>query len=87
MPARLRFLNMSKDDLVWEKLEADTEQWGDSVRTNDIYRAVGNFILKYRKAPPEVVHKAIKGGYNTIYRLEYKDDSSVIMRVPIKGTP
>ncbi|KPM44173.1 hypothetical protein AK830_g2389 [Neonectria ditissima] len=69
MPAKARFLCMDKDDLVWQKLDEDTDQWEKSVRTEE----------------PELMHAAVRGGYNLIYRLEYKDGSSAIMRVPIKG--
>lgn len=86
MPAKARFLCMERDDLVWQKLDEDTDQWDKSIRTNEVYRSVGNFILKYKDAPPELMHLPVRGAYNTVYRLEYKDGSSVIMRVPIKGT-
>ncbi|KAF7538019.1 hypothetical protein G7Z17_g12714 [Cylindrodendrum hubeiense] len=87
MPAKpkFRFLCMWMDDLVWQKLEEDTDQWNESIRTDEVYRAVGNLILKYKPGQPKVIHRAVRGGYNTVYRLEYKDGSSVIMRVPIKG--
>lgn len=78
---------MDRDDLVWQKLDEDTEQWEKSIRTKEIYRAVANLILKYKDGQPEQMHPAVRGGYNTIYRLEYKDGSSAIMRIPIKGTP
>lgn len=72
--------------MVWEKLDKDTEQWDRTSRTRDTYQAVGDFIMKYKKGQAEVMHPAVKGGYNDIYRLEYRDGSSAIMRVPIKGT-
>ncbi|KAH8729212.1 phosphotransferase family protein [Ilyonectria robusta] len=76
---------MQRDDLVWQKLDEDTDQWDKSIRTKEVYRSVGNFILKYKDGPPEQMHLPVRGAYNTIYRLEYKDGSSVIMRIPIKG--
>ncbi|KAH8171104.1 phosphotransferase enzyme family protein [Sarocladium implicatum] len=85
MPPKGRFVCIDKDDLVWEKLDHDTELWSQSARTSETYRAVANFILKYRHGEPEVMHIAVMGGYNTIYRLEYKDGTSALMRVPIKG--
>ncbi|KAI1502721.1 phosphotransferase family protein [Biscogniauxia marginata] len=85
MPAELRFLCMDKDDLIWQKLEEATDEWYKSIRTTELYRAVGNFILKYRDGQPELMHIAVKGGYNVVYRLEYKDGTSAIMRIPIKG--
>lgn len=77
---------MKKDDAIWQKLDEATDEWEGSIRTSEIYRAVGKFILKYKDGPAELVHSAVKGGYNIVYRLEYKDGSSVIMRIPIKGT-
>ncbi|KAI0380691.1 phosphotransferase family protein [Hypomontagnella monticulosa] len=85
MPSKPRFLCMAKDDAIWQKLEEDVDEWEKSIRTKKIYREVGNFILKYKDGPADLMHAAVKGGYNVIYRLEYKDGSSVIMRIPIKG--
>ncbi len=58
-----------------------------SIRTKEMYQAVGKLILKYKDGQAEVIHPVIKGGYNIVYRLEYKDGSSAVMRIPIKGTP
>ena len=77
---------MDKDDLVWQQLDEATDEWINSIRTNETYRAVGNLILKYKPGLAEMMHPVIKGGYNMVYRLEYKDGSSVVMRVPIKGS-
>ncbi|KAJ2992102.1 hypothetical protein NUW58_g2287 [Xylaria curta] len=85
MPPKPRFFFTDKDDLVWRKLDEATDEWDISIRTNETYRAVGNLILKYKKGQAELMHSVIKGGYNVVYRLEYKDGSSAVMRVPIKG--
>jgi hypothetical protein len=58
---------------------------GKPIRTEAICRAAGNLILKYKSGQPELLHPVIMGGYNIVYRLEYKDGSSVILRIPIKG--
>ncbi|KAI1753171.1 phosphotransferase family protein [Xylaria castorea] len=85
MPPKPRFSYMDKDDLVWEKLDEATDEWDISIRTKETYRAVANLILKYKEGQAELMHQAIKGGYNVVYRLEYKDGSSAVMRVPIRG--
>lgn len=77
---------MDKDDVVWQELDEATDEWLKLIRTEQVYRAVGNLILKYKDGQAELMHAVIKGGYNVIYRLEYKDGSSVVMRIPIKGT-
>ncbi len=87
MPPKARFLCMEKDDLIWQKLDQDTEEWDRLIRTKEVYRVVGNFILKYKNGQPGLMHPPVRGGYNTIYRLEYKDGSAAIVRVPIKGAP
>ena len=85
MVPKLRFTHMSKDDDVWEKLDEVSEEWEESLRTEKMIRAIGGLILKYREGEAELMHSVIKGGYNLVYRLEYKDGSSVIMKIPIKG--
>ncbi|KAI1136930.1 phosphotransferase family protein [Hypoxylon sp. FL0543] len=85
MPSKIRLPFMDKDDVVWEKLDENTGEWVKSIRSRDVLRAVGNFILKYKEGPAEQMHPVIRGGYNIVYRLEYKDGSSVIMKIPIKG--
>lgn len=76
---------MDKDDIIWRELEEATDEWEKVIRTDAIHRAVGKLILKYRPGQAELMHRVIKGGYNIIYRLEYKDGSSIIMRIPIQG--
>ena len=78
---------MDKDDVIWRELDDATDEWDKSIRTEKTYRAVGDLILKYRNGQPETTHAVVKGGYNIIYRLEYSDGSSAIMRIPIKGMP
>ncbi|CAK7234017.1 hypothetical protein SBRCBS47491_008807 [Sporothrix bragantina] len=86
MPYEPRRTCADKDDLIWEKLDERIDEWYKSVRTNDMYRAVARFILKYKPGDVELMHRALKGAYNITYRLEYKNSSSVIMRIPIKGS-
>ncbi|KAI1429747.1 phosphotransferase family protein [Xylaria sp. FL1777] len=85
MPPKRRYLVMDKDDLVWQKLDEAVDEWDISIRTNEMYRAVAKLILKYKEGQAELMHSAVRGGYNVVYRLEYKDGSSVVMRIPIKG--
>lgn len=85
MPGKGRFLCSEKDDLVWQKLEEDSDAWYESVRTKETCGKVGNFMLKYKDAKPELMHTVIRGGYNVVYRLEFEDGTSLIMKVPIKG--
>jgi hypothetical protein len=85
MPSKPRFLSMTKDDTVWQKLDEATEEWEISARAEDTYRAIGNLIRKYKNGQPELMHPAVKGGYNMVYRLQYRDGTSAIARIPIKG--
>lgn len=85
MPPKPRFLCSEKDDLTWQKLEEDSDAWYETIRTTDKCREVGNFMLKYKNAKPELMHTVVRGGYNVVYRLEFEDGTSLIMRVPIKG--
>lgn len=85
MPRKSRYLCTGKDDLIWQKLEEDSDAWYKSVRTREKCREVGQFMLKYKHAKPELMHAVVKGGYNVLYRLEFEDRTSLIMRVPIRG--
>ncbi|KFA55689.1 hypothetical protein S40293_05275 [Stachybotrys chartarum IBT 40293] len=85
MTPKSRYVETDRDDLVWERLDQTTEEWCASLGSREVYRAIGDFILKHRKGEPEMMHPAMKGGYNIAFRMEYKDGSSVVLRVPIKG--
>jgi hypothetical protein len=85
MAPKLRHVSMDKDDLAWEENDNETETWERKIQKADIYRAVGKLILKYRPGDAVELHRPTRGGYNVIYRLEYQDGSSAIMRVPGKG--
>ena len=85
MPGKGRYLCSEKDDLIWQKLEEDSDAWYESIRTTETRHEVGRFMLKYKHAKPELMHAVARGGYNVVYRLEFEDRTSLIMRVPIKG--
>lgn len=85
MAPKPRYVETDRDDLIWERLDETTEKWCASLRSREVYRAIGDFILKHKKGEPEVMHPAMKGGYNIAFRMEYKDGTSVVLRIPIKG--
>lgn len=85
MPSKPRRIRADKDDLVWEKLDERIDEWLKSVVTSNVYHAVAHFILKFKPGKAQQMHRAMKGGYNVIYRLAYSDGTSVVMRIPIKG--
>ncbi|KAI3321625.1 phosphotransferase family protein [Xylariaceae sp. AK1471] len=85
MAPKPRYVSMSRDDLAWEENDKETETWERSLHKSEIYRAIANLIKKYRPGEAVELHKAIRGGYNIFYRLEYKDGSSAAMRIPSKG--
>lgn len=85
MSPKPRFILQSKDDLAWEKSDEAFNKWEANIHNKAMYRAIANFILKYRPGEVEELHKPIMGGYNILYRLEYKDASSVALRVPCKS--
>ncbi|OTA92545.1 hypothetical protein M434DRAFT_74395 [Hypoxylon sp. CO27-5] len=74
-----------KDDLVWEKIEEVSNEWEKTTHKSEIYYTIANLILRYREGKPRELHLGIRGGYNVVYRLEYADGSSAILRMPIKG--
>lgn len=92
MPDRILLPELTKDDVVWEKLEIDTDRWAHDASTEEVRDAVRDFIdasvgqtLKSCKSEKIQYMDAIRGGYNMVYRLRYKDKSSLVMKVPIQG--
>lgn len=85
MPPRPRLVLQPKDDLAWEKSDEAFGEWEATIHNKATYHAIADFILKYRPGEVVELHKPIMGGYNLLYRLEYKDGSSVALRVPGKG--
>ncbi|UNI23869.1 hypothetical protein JDV02_009662 [Purpureocillium takamizusanense] len=85
MPLKLRYVRMLKDDLAWEKSDEQVDAWERALHNAETYRAIGILILKYRPGDPLELHRPIRGGYNIIFRLQYKDGSSAVMRIPHKG--
>ncbi|KAI8950611.1 hypothetical protein F4801DRAFT_579291 [Xylaria longipes] len=76
---------MARDDLAWEENDKETDTWERSLHKMELYRAIVNFVQKYRPGEAVELHRQIRGGYNIFYRLEYKDGSSAAMRIPSKG--
>ncbi|KAF5137917.1 Altered inheritance of mitochondria protein 9, mitochondrial [Metarhizium anisopliae] len=85
MAPKPRYVRMEKDDLAWEKSDEEVESWERSLHNSDIYRGIGNLIIKYKPGEPVKLYSPIRGGYNIFYRLEYSDGTSAAMRIPCKG--
>ncbi|KID85054.1 phosphotransferase family protein [Metarhizium guizhouense ARSEF 977] len=85
MDPKLRHVLMEKDDLAWEKGDAEAESWQRSLHNSDIYRGIARLVLKYKPGKAEELHIPIRGGYNIFFRLEYSDGTSAAMRIPSKG--
>ncbi|KAI0165358.1 phosphotransferase family protein [Hypoxylon sp. FL1284] len=85
MPSKPRYVSSDQDDIIWQKLEEDTDDALKHIRSKETYLAVAGVILKHRNGTAKELHPVIKGGYNIVYRLEYEDGTSIIMRIPIKG--
>lgn len=85
MALKLRYESMPKDDLVWEENDEQEGIWEKSINKNEILQAIGKLILKFKPGDAEVLHRPLRGGYNVVWRLDYKDGSSAALRIPIKG--
>ncbi|KAM7183340.1 phosphotransferase family protein [Rhypophila sp. PSN 637] len=87
MPPKPRFLPMPKDDQVLDSRNKAVEEWINYARSDEVCQKVCNFIISLRckDGRAKKMHHVIKGGYNLVYRLEYEDGHSVVMRVPIKA--
>lgn len=76
---------MASDDLLWETSDKENGIWEKSLHKTELYRAIAQLIMKYRPGEAVELHKPIRGGYNVVFRLEYKDGLSAAMRIPRKG--
>lgn len=74
-----------EDDLAWETTDNAFDSWKAMLHDRSMYLAIADFILKHRKGEAVQLHTPIKGGFNILWRLEYKDGSSAALRVPAKG--
>ncbi|RYC59717.1 hypothetical protein CHU98_g6504 [Xylaria longipes] len=79
------YISMARDDLAWEENDKETDTWERSLHKMELYRAIVNFIQKYRPGEAVELHRQIRGGYNIFYGLEHKDGSSAAMRIPSKA--
>jgi hypothetical protein len=86
MPPKRRRIREDEDDLAWETSEKVFDTWEVTLYSEAIRLSITSFILKYRKGEAAQLHTPIMGGCNILWRLEYKDGSSVGLRVPAKGT-
>ncbi|KAM3484367.1 hypothetical protein MY8738_002219 [Beauveria namnaoensis] len=85
MRLKPRYVRMDRDDLAWENSDKEVESWERSLHNAETYRAVARLILRYRPGEAKELHTPIQGGYNIAFRLQFKDGSSALMRIPRKG--
>ncbi|KID86277.1 phosphotransferase family protein, partial [Metarhizium majus ARSEF 297] len=68
MAPKVRHVLIEKDDLAWEKSDAEDESWQRSLHDSDIYRSIARLILKYKPGNA----------------LEYSEGTSAAMKIPSK---
>lgn len=78
---------MPRDDSVLDAQNEAVEEWLEFVGTEEMSVKVRDFIMQLgcKNGKPKTMHPVIKGGYNLVFRLEFDDDTSIVLRVPIKG--
>ncbi|KAH7037055.1 phosphotransferase family protein [Microdochium trichocladiopsis] len=84
MPPKTRDFFADPDYVLWDQNEAKSEAWRKSVLQMDVYRGIVELIRKYRPGEPAELHRAVVGSFNIVFRLEYKDGKSAVLRVPAK---
>ncbi|KAK8024979.1 phosphotransferase family protein [Apiospora arundinis] len=85
MAPKPRCACMDKDDMIWEKLDEEVVGWEKAMNKKETYLKIAELLQQYKPGKPARLHTPQKGGFNTVYRLEYKDGTSIILRVPIPG--
>ncbi|KAJ5086431.1 hypothetical protein NUU61_007738 [Penicillium alfredii] len=76
---------MRFDNLAWEKSEEITDTWVLRFLEPDIWRPIGNFVIKHHN-PDDAIELDIfkKGFYNISLQMKYKVGSAII-RFPQRG--
>ncbi|PHH90764.1 hypothetical protein CDD83_2720 [Cordyceps sp. RAO-2017] len=82
---KTRPIRMETDDLAWEKSDEEADSWERSLYKAETHYSIAHLIMKYRPGEAVELHRPIRGGYNILFRLEFKDGSSAAMRIPCKG--
>ncbi|KAE8352431.1 phosphotransferase family protein [Aspergillus coremiiformis] len=70
------------DDAAWEESEKGADAWLGSLHDQERYLAITKFLLSYRPGKPTQL-TTIVGGSNVSFRLTYRENSSVVLRMPI----
>ncbi|KAK7979941.1 Isopenicillin N epimerase component 2 [Apiospora arundinis] len=83
MAPKPRCACMDKDDMIWEKLDEEVVGWEKAMNKKETYLKIAELLQQYKPGKPARLHTPQKGGFNTVYRLEYKDGTSIILRVSI----
>ncbi|KAM4065466.1 phosphotransferase enzyme family protein [Hirsutella rhossiliensis] len=74
------------DDEAWDHGEAIFEAMRETLFNEDLYYEIARFVTKHRGGgSPMKFFPPRMGGFNFHYRIQYSDDSSVIIRFPLPG--
>ncbi|KAJ5466998.1 hypothetical protein N7475_004750 [Penicillium sp. IBT 31633x] len=77
---------MKYDDVAWERSEYITDKWVDGIFAEEsTLRAIGQFIVKYRRGIPVELCDPRSGYFNIVFRMKFQDGGSAIIRFPKPG--
>lgn len=77
---------MHYDDPAWERSGNIAGKWVDELFADqDKLREVGNFLVKHRPGTPMKFCDPRDGYYNIIFRMEFQDGGSAVIRFPEPG--
>ncbi|QKX62131.1 uncharacterized protein TRUGW13939_09288 [Talaromyces rugulosus] len=76
---------MKFDDVAWDRSDAIYAAWKKKLFNKDVFRKIGDFIVKHRRGPPDELFSPQKGAFNLIFRMKFRDGGSAIIRFPIPG--
>lgn len=73
------------DDVAWEESDRLEQEWREMVVKSDSQQAIGKFIARHRQGIGEEIGPLGAGGFNGLFRLQFLDGGSAIIRFTKPG--
>ena len=77
---------MKGDDVAWEESEHIERFWCHSLFEEPTLRAIGKFIAQHRKGVPTELCDPRAGGFNALFRMNFLDGGSAVIRLTNPGS-
>lgn len=73
------------DDVAWEQSDTIADAWVAELFKTETLRAIGDFIVKYRRGVPTELCDPKAGSFNISFRMKFENGGSAMIRFPKPG--